>query len=63
MTEGGDGERTFKKGLLMPRGGESIPRRGTGTPKPSEKDDLGVFKEQIHSVAAKLEPGEGGLGT
>ena len=51
--EGGDGERTFKKGLLMPRGGESVPGRGTGTPKPSEKDDLGVFKEQMHNVVGK----------
>ena len=37
----------------MPRGGESVPGRGTGTPKPSEKDDLGVFKEQMHNVVGK----------
>ena len=33
--------------------GESVPRRGTGATKPIEKDELGVFKEQICSVVGK----------
>ena len=40
----------------------SVPRRGTGTTKPSEKDDL-VYSRSRHTVwRAKLKPGEGAIG-